>query len=117
MFSLTHADNSFGCAILKTSMSRILVVGGAGYVGSTMCAWLLDQGHHVWVLDDLSTGHRELVLGHGFVRARAGDRDAVRKLLRERSFDAVMHFAARSLVSESVEKPELYRENNVTQTR
>jgi UDP-glucose 4-epimerase len=68
-------------------------------------------------LDDLSTGHRSLVLGHGFVQARAGDQKTVRKLFQQEKFDAVMHFAAKSLVAESVEKPDLYHENNVEQTR
>src|SRR4051794_29850152 len=98
-------------------MAKVLVVGGAGYVGSAACAWLLDHGHDVWVVDDLSTGHRELLLTTNFVLARAGDRDHVLPLLRRERFDAVMHFAAKSLVAESVKFPELYRENNVEQTR
>lgn len=100
-------------------MAKVLVVGGAGYVGSAACAWLLDQGHSVWVLDDLSTGHREFLLpeAQGFTHARAGDSAQVLALLRRESFDCVMHFAAKSLVAESVEKPELYFENNVVQTR
>ncbi|MCM2276995.1 MAG: UDP-glucose 4-epimerase GalE [Oligoflexia bacterium] len=102
--------------------ARILVVGGAGYVGSATCAWLLDHGHEVWILDDLSTGHACFVeaLGIGasrFVQARAGDRDRVLPLLEREPFDCVMHFAARSLVAESVEKPREYFENNVEQTR
>ncbi|CAK9250351.1 unnamed protein product [Sphagnum jensenii] len=99
------------------SAQKILVVGGAGYVGSAACAWLLDQGHDVWVLDDLSTGHRELVLTENFVKARAGDRKIVLPLLKSHAFDGVMHFAAKSLVEESVQKPELYWENNVEQTQ
>jgi UDP-glucose 4-epimerase len=98
-------------------MPKILVVGGAGYVGSAACAWLLDQGHEVWILDDLSTGHRELALASSFVQARAGDRSVVLPLLKRERFDAVMHFAAKSLVAESVQFPELYQENNVEQTR
>lgn len=98
-------------------MARVLVVGGAGYVGSATCAWLVDQGHEVWVLDDLTTGRRSLVLGSGFFLARVGDRQSVRRVLRKQSFDCVMHFAARSLVGESVEKPEEYHENNVLQTQ
>ena len=96
---------------------KVLVVGGAGYVGSATCAHLVSQGYRVWVLDDLSTGHRSFVLGEGFVHARAGDRDRVRELLRRERFDCVMHFAARALVAESVEKPDEYLENNVEQTR
>src|ERR1044072_3472217 len=98
-------------------MSKVLVVGGAGYVGSATCAWLLDHGHEVWVLDDLSMGHRELVLNERFVRARAGDLEQVLPLLKSEKFDCVMHFGARSLVAESVAYPEMYRENNVEQTR
>ncbi|MFL5813827.1 MAG: UDP-glucose 4-epimerase GalE [Bdellovibrionia bacterium] len=98
-------------------MPKILVIGGAGYVGSAACAWLLDQGHDVWILDDLSTGHQELVLGSSFVQARAGDRSVVLPLLKRERFDAVMHFAAKSLVGESVQFPEMYHENNVEQTR
>lgn len=100
-------------------MAKVLVVGGAGYVGSAACAWLLDQGHSVWVLDDLSTGHREFLLKEemGFTHAQAGDSEAVRDLLKRESFDCAMHFAAKSLVAESVQKPELYFQNNVIQTR
>lgn len=97
--------------------SRVLVVGGAGYVGSAACAWLLDHGHEPWVLDDLSRGHRELVLDPGKLTiARAGDSSKVEKLLSERSFDCVMHFAAYALVAESVAEPAKYQENNVEQT-
>lgn len=98
-------------------MAKVLVVGGAGYVGSAFCAWLLDRGAEPWILDDLSTGHRELVLGARFVRGRAGDRSVVLPLLEEQRFDCVMHFAARALVAESVANPQLYFENNVEQTR
>lgn len=98
-------------------MARVLVVGGAGYVGSTTAAFLMDAGHEVWVLDDLSTGHEELILSPYFVRARAGDSARVQELLSQHKFDCVMHFAARSLVAESVKKPKEYYENNVVQTR
>jgi UDP-glucose-4-epimerase GalE len=98
-------------------MAKVLVVGGAGYVGGATVAHLLDQGHDPWVLDDLSTGFRELVLTRGFTHARVGDTEAVKKLLATEKFDCVMHFAARSLVGESVRKPEEYFENNVVQTQ
>ncbi len=101
-------------------MAKVLVVGGAGYVGGTACAWLLDRGHHVWILDDLSTGHREwlprLSGVDGFTLSRAGDTAQVKALLKQESFDCVMHFAAKALVGESVEKPDIYFENNVQQT-
>ena len=98
-------------------MAKILVAGGAGYVGSAVCAYLIDRGHQVWVLDDLSRGRRALVLGDGFTHARIGDRETVRDLLEREKFDGAMHFCAFSLVAESVLKPDLYRENNVSQTR
>jgi UDP-glucose 4-epimerase len=102
-------------------MPKVLVVGGAGYIGSTACAWLLDQGHAVWVLDDLSTGHRaqldRLPGLSGFTQARAGDSEVVGALLARERFDCVMHFAASAIVSESVAFPEKYFENNVVQTR
>lgn len=97
-------------------MAKILVAGGAGYVGSAACAWLLDRGHDVWVLDDLSRGHRELLLTPNYIHARVGDREKVFPVLLRERFDCVMHFAAYALVAESVEKPELYHENNVLQT-
>ena len=98
-------------------MARVLVVGGAGYVGSATCAWLADAGHAVWILDNLSTGHRELVLGEGFTFGSGGDKERVTQLLRDQKIECVFHFAARSLVGESVKYPEEYHENNVLQTR
>lgn len=103
---------------MRKAPLNLLVAGGAGYVGSAVCAWLLDQGHRVWVLDNLSTGRRELLLPGlaGFTEAAIGDREAVSALLAQEKFDGALHFAARSLVGESVRKPEEYYENNVTQT-
>jgi len=99
------------------AMAKVLVTGGAGYVGSAASAWLIDHGHDVWVVDDLSTGHRELALGRGFTQARIGDSDTLVALLTRERFDCVMHFCAFALVGESVEKPQKYFENNVLQTR
>ncbi|MFE7813975.1 UDP-glucose 4-epimerase GalE [Streptomyces sp. NPDC057433] len=89
---------------------KYLVTGGAGYVGSVVAQHLLEAGHEVVVLDDLSTGVREAVpAGASFVE---GDiRDAAAWL--DPSFDGVLHFAASSQVGESVVKPEKYWENNV----
>ncbi|MEE1938498.1 UDP-glucose 4-epimerase GalE [Streptomyces sp. TRM 70361] len=87
-----------------------LVTGGAGYVGSVVAAHLLEAGHRVTVLDDLSTGFREGVPeGAEFVRGRI--QDAGKWL--DRSYDAVLHFAASSQVGESVVHPEKYWHNNV----
>lgn len=98
-------------------MAKVLVVGGAGYVGSAVVAYLKDHGHEPWVLDDLSTGHAQQILTAGFTHAQAGNVETVKKLLSEQKFDCIMHFAARSIVSESVQKPDEYFENNVVQTQ
>lgn len=91
---------------------RILVTGGAGYVGSVCSHVLAEAGHDVTVLDDLSTGNREAVPEAArFVEADVDD--AVGDLLAEGAFDGVMHFAARSLVGESVLKPEEYWRHNL----
>jgi UDP-glucose-4-epimerase GalE len=97
-------------------MAKVLVIGGAGYVGSSVTAYLMDQGHEPWVLDDLSTGFRSFVLSSKWSHFQVGDQDQLRKLLSENKFDCVMHFAARSLVGESVHKRNEYFENNVYQT-
>ncbi len=98
-------------------MARILVVGGAGYVGGAAVAHWVDRGDQVWVLDDLSTGHQVTVLGKGLTVARAGDQAVVCELLKQHTFDAVAHFGAFISVGESVQNPSKYFENNVDQTR
>ena len=93
---------------------KLLVTGGAGYVGSVCAAHLVEHGHEVTVLDDLSTGHQDAVPdGARLVQADLGD--AADELLAE-GFDGVLHFAARSLVGESVVRPELYWYGNVVTT-
>ncbi|RGD61095.1 UDP-glucose 4-epimerase GalE [Kitasatospora xanthocidica] len=91
-------------------MSKYLVTGGAGYVGSVVAAHLLEAGHRVTVLDDLSTGFREGVpAGAEFVEGQIQEADKV----LDGSFDGVLHFAASSQVGESVADPEKYWRNNV----
>ncbi|WP_030246939.1 UDP-glucose 4-epimerase GalE [Streptomyces sp. NRRL S-350] len=91
-------------------MSKYLVTGGAGYVGSVVAAHLLEAGHQVTVLDDLSTGFREAVpAGAEFVEGRIQEAGKV----LDGSFDGVLHFAASSQVGESVADPEKYWRNNV----
>jgi UDP-glucose 4-epimerase len=91
--------------------ARVLVTGGAGYIGSVVAARLIEAGYRVTVLDDLSTGHLAgLPDGVEFVRGRVHDTAA--KVL-DRSYGAVLHFAASSQVGESVARPEKYWENNV----
>jgi len=93
---------------------RVLVTGGAGYIGSVVVAMLLDAGHEVTAVDDLSTGHENAVAsGAEFVKASITE---VGPVLAERRYDAVMHFAARSLVGESVQYPDRYWHNNVEGT-
>lgn len=97
-----------------TRSLNVLVTGGAGYVGSHTVAALLGGGHRVTVLDDLSQGHRAAVLsGAAFVRGDLADRRLVDDLLADGRFDAVLHFAARSLVGESMRDPHLYLHDNV----
>jgi UDP-glucose 4-epimerase len=88
--------------------TKILVVGGAGYIGSQMVKDLLDTGHDVVTLDDLSTGHRDLVVGGEFIKGGLGDAVLLDKLFSTHKISAVMHFAAFSLLGESVEQPLKY---------
>ncbi len=93
---------------------KLLVTGGAGYVGSVCAAHLVDAGHEVTVLDDLSTGHADAVPdGAQFVKANLAE--AADDLLGD-GFEGVLHFAARSLVGESVQHPEIYWQGNVVTT-
>ena len=96
---------------------RILVTGGAGYIGSHMARLLIDQGYRVSIIDNLSTGNRRLVHPKAdFVRGDLLDPADVRRLFSSRRFDAVMHFAASIVVPESVAEPLKYYENNVGAT-
>jgi NAD(P)-dependent dehydrogenase (short-subunit alcohol dehydrogenase family) len=91
---------------------RLLVTGGAGYIGSVVVAQLLAEGHQVTVLDDLSTGHRDAVPdGAAFVAGRV--HDAAAQVLAGGGYHGVLHFAASALVAESVADPYRYWENNV----
>ncbi|NJD28783.1 MAG: UDP-glucose 4-epimerase GalE, partial [Chloroflexi bacterium] len=93
---------------------RILVTGGAGYVGSVSVEALVAGGHEVIVLDDLSTGHDWAFLaGARLVRGSYGDQPIVRRLLEVDRIEAVLHCGARSLVGESMADPALYYRNNV----
>ena len=92
---------------------RLLVTGGAGYIGSVVTAQLLAAGHEVVVLDDLSTGHGDAV-PEGAELVVGTTADAGKAL--DHGVEAVLHFAAKSLVGESVERPELYWRTNVVGT-
>ena len=95
------------------SQSTVLVTGGAGYIGSHVVLALLDAGHRVVVIDNLSTGIREQVAPAAvFVEGDIGDTSLLDRLMRDHQIQAVMHFAGSIIVPESVEKPLLYYRNN-----
>jgi UDP-glucose 4-epimerase len=94
----------------------ILVIGGAGYIGAHMSKELLRAGYDVLILDDLSRGHRDLLAGGTFYEGDLGDSALLKTIFSAHKVDAVMHFAAYSLVGESVEKPLAYYRNNVART-
>lgn len=94
---------------------KVLVIGGAGYIGSHMVKLLGQQGCSVTTLDDLSSGHLDAVLCGYFVQGNFGDR-AVLDAVLSKGFDAVMHFASFIQVGESVQQPDKYYRNNVSYT-
>ena len=98
--------------------TRVLVTGGAGYIGSIVTEQLIARNRQVVVLDDLSTGHRAAIPeGAQFVRGGIGDRAALKEIFRGPPIDAIVHLAAFALVEESVANPDKYRANNVAAAR
>jgi UDP-glucose 4-epimerase len=95
----------------------ILVTGGAGYIGSHVALQLRGRGENVVILDDLSRGFRQAALDTPLVVGSVGDRDTVLKLLKTHGIDTVMHFAAYTVVPESVRDPLKYYGNNTCATR
>jgi UDP-glucose 4-epimerase len=91
---------------------KLLVTGGAGYIGGVVTAQLLAAGHQVTVLDDLSTGHADAV-APGAEFHQLSIMDVAQVLTRDAGFDGVLHFAAKIAAGESVVKPELYWDTNV----
>ena len=100
-----------------TQRSSVLVTGGAGYIGSHTLLQLVARGEKVVVLDDLSTGFRQAVRGAELVVGNVGDRPLVDRLLAEHHVDTVIHFAAHTIVPESVSNPLKYYGNNTCATR
>ena len=96
---------------------RVLVCGGAGYIGSNMTATLAKAGHEPIVLDNLSKGHRSATRNARFILGDFGNYDFMLEVLRKYGIDAVMHFAAFIEVGESVSAPLRYYDNNVGRTR
>ncbi|HET7329674.1 UDP-glucose 4-epimerase GalE [Dyella sp.] len=95
----------------------ILVTGGAGYIGSHVVLQLVEAGERVVVLDNLSTGFREAVMGEELIVGNVGDQLLVTQILCEYNIDTVMHFAAHTIVPESVSDPLRYYGNNTCATR
>ena len=95
---------------------RILVTGGAGYIGSHAVRLFLEHRHDVWVYDNLSFGHAEAVPAERLIVADLAERERLSAVLREKQIEAVVHFAAFAYVGESVEQPFKYYRNNVANT-
>src|SRR3569623_2305564 len=95
---------------------RLIVCGGAGYIGSHMCKLLAEAGHEVAVIDNLATGHRAAVQWGELYEGDIGDDAFVADTFARVKPQGVLHFAARSLVGASVEKPSDYYRNNVLAT-
>lgn len=92
---------------------KILVTGGAGYVGSACLRYVASQGHEVMAYDNLAQGHEEAVDGHPFVKGDIADTEKLTATLKDFGADAVMHFAAATYVGESVEDPAYHYGNNI----
>ena len=94
----------------------ILIVGGAGYIGSHINKMLTENGYETVVFDNLSYGHEDFVKWGSLERGDLGNIESIREVFRKYSIDAVMHFAAFAYVGESVEDPQKYYQNNVCNT-
>lgn len=103
-------------SLIKNKNPHILVVGGAGYIGSHMCKYLSKHGYTPVVLDSLVYGHVEAVKWGPFYKGSMEDRDLLKYLFKEHPMAAVMHFAAFCYVGESVTEPAKYYQNNVSNT-
>ena len=95
---------------------KILVVGGAGYIGSHMVKMLVLAGHQVVTLDNLSTGYRDAVKYGEFIEGDIANSDTLNRIFSSTKFDAVMHFASYIEVGESVRDPGKYFKNNLSNT-
>jgi UDP-glucose-4-epimerase GalE len=95
---------------------RLLVTGGAGYIGSFATRLFLRQEHEVWIYDNLSAGHRAAVPGERLIVGDLADTARLDQVLREQRIEAVVHFAALALVGESVRDPARYYQNNLAGT-
>jgi len=115
---VTHRRSHLGAKMSSGQGGKsILVTGGAGYIGSHVVKLLGERGERVVVLDDLSTGNREAVLHGKLIEGNTADSELVSKILDEHEVDTVMHFAAHTIVPESVTNPLKYYRNNTAATR
>lgn len=96
---------------------KILVTGGAGYIGSHVVRQLSERGENVVILDNLYTGFEDAILGGEFIKGDVGDMALVAELIKSHGIDTVLHFAAHTIVPESVENPLKYYRNNTANTR
>jgi UDP-glucose 4-epimerase len=96
---------------------RVLLTGGAGYVGSACLRWLIEHGHEPVAFDDLSEGNAAAVPGDRLVVGDLADRDAIVRALRDRDVESVMHFAAMASVPDSIADPDRYWRVNVAGTK
>ncbi|MFC1815075.1 UDP-glucose 4-epimerase GalE [Thermodesulfobacteriota bacterium] len=96
--------------------TKILVTGGAGYIGSHMCKYLFGQGYQPVILDNLSRGHRQAVKWGEFYKGSIADRSLLDKVFASHDIAAVMHFSAFAYVGESMNEPGKYYSNNVAAT-
>ena len=91
----------------------ILIIGGAGYIGSHTTKYFIEQNEDVIVVDNLLTGHEKAILVDKFYNCDIRDKESLDKVFKENEIEAVIHFAANSLVGESMKKPYEYYHNNV----
>ena len=96
---------------------KVLVTGGAGYIGTHMLRALQSQNHEAVCFDNLSTGHRDLVDCDSFIEGDLADKSLLSDIFANNNFDAVIHFAGSSQVGESIKKPDKYYRNNITNTQ
>ncbi len=97
-------------------MGRVMVMGGAGYIGSHTLKYIRECGYDAFAVDNLSCGHKEAVLDADLIKADLLDKNSLEEVFKHNKVDAVIHFAAYSLVGESVENPAKYYRNNVIGT-
>ncbi|MEO1888529.1 MAG: UDP-glucose 4-epimerase GalE [Cycloclasticus sp.] len=97
--------------------TSILVTGGAGYIGSHVVKLLGERNENIVILDDLSTGFEQSVLHGEFINGHTGDKELVKRILKDYNVESILHFAAHTIVPESVENPLKYYQNNTCCTR